>query len=307
MKAVVVGAVESTRVALRMIASSSAWRVAAVITLPSRLAGRHSDYADLSDDAASANAELIEAANANAPEIVSRLAAIAPDVVFVIGWSQICGPEFRAAAKGRVVGFHPAPLPRLRGRAVIPWTILLDEKISGSTLFWIDEGVDSGPILAQEFFHVAPDETATTLYDRHMRALERILGAALTAIASGDDAGRPQDERFASYASRRTSKDGLIDWSRPKEQVLRLVRAATRPYPGAWSTWKGRKLVIWSATSWASGDRHAATPGRVLAVDNGAIAIGCADGAILATEWTLEGEADIRLHGALGGPERMEK
>jgi len=307
MKAVVVGAVQSTRVALRTIAAASKWRVAAVITLPSTLAGRHSDYADLREDAAAANAELIEAANANAPEIVSRLAAIAPDAVFVIGWSQICGPEFRAAAKGRVVGFHPAPLPRLRGRAVIPWTILLDEKISGSTLFWIDEGVDSGPVLAQEFFHVAPDETATTLYDRHMAALERILGAVLNSIASGDLAGRPQDERYATYASRRTPKDGLIDWSRPKEQVLRLVRAATRPYPGAWSTWKGRKLVVWSATPWTCGDRHASTPGRVLAVDGGAIAVACADGAILATEWTLEGEADIRAQGALGSPERTEK
>jgi methionyl-tRNA formyltransferase len=306
MKAVVVGAVESTRVALRTIAAASAWRVAAVITLPPTLAGRHSDFADLHDEAAAAKAELIEAANANAPEVVSRLAAIAPDVVFVIGWSQICGPEFRAAAKGRVLGFHPAPLPRLRGRAAIPWTVLLDEKISGSTLFWIDEGVDSGPILAQEFFHVAPDETATTLYARHMAALERILDAALKSIASGNDGGRKQDERYATYVSRRTQRDGLIDWSRSKEEVLRLVRAATRPYPGAWSTWKGRKFVVWGATPWAPGERHIATPGRVLTVENGAIAIACAGGAIMATEWTLDGEQDIRAHGALGGLERME-
>src|SRR3546814_2322762 len=99
-------------------------------------------------------------ADRNAADVLEAVSALAPDYVFVIGWSQICKPAFRQAAGGQVIGYHPAPLPRLRGRAVIPWTILLDEKITASTLFWIDDGVDSGPILAQRYFHIAPDETA---------------------------------------------------------------------------------------------------------------------------------------------------
>src|SRR3546814_18147932 len=91
-----------------------------------------------------------------------------------MGGSQICKPAFRQAAGGQGIGYHPAPLPRLRGRAVIPWTILLDEKITASTLFWIDDGVDSGPILAQRSFHIAPDEKAAILY--RQRSEERRVG-----------------------------------------------------------------------------------------------------------------------------------
>lgn len=304
MRAVVVGAVESTRVALRTIAAAEGWRVCAVITLPASLANRHSDFADLRADARAANAELIETRNSNAPETVARLKDLAPDVVFVVGWSQICGDAFRAAVNGKVVGYHPAPLPRLRGRAVIPWTILLDEKISGSTLFWIDEGVDSGPIIAQEFFHVAPDETATSLYARHMIALENIIRAVLRAIRTGEAAGRIQDEQFATYASRRTPNDGKIDWRQPQDDILRLVRATTRPYPGAWSTWKGRRIVIWSASRWPHADRHAATPGQILSLDGGALVVACGTGAIAASDWSLEGEADIRAQAALGDGEK---
>src|SRR3546814_5174240 len=75
----------------------------------------------------------------------------------------------------------PAPLPRLRGRGVIPWTILANEPITAGTLFWIDDGADSGPILEQAFFHVAPDETAASLYARHMRALGEMMPRALAA------------------------------------------------------------------------------------------------------------------------------
>ena len=85
-----------------------------------------------------------------------------------------------------MVGYHPAPLPRLRGRAVIPWTILLDEKITASSLFWIDEGVDSGPLLAQRFFHIAPDETAATLYARHMTALDAMLREVRDEVGNAD-------------------------------------------------------------------------------------------------------------------------
>src|SRR3546814_501635 len=121
----------------------------------------------------------------NAPDVLEAVSALAPDYVFVIGWSQICKPAFRQAAGGQVIGYHPAPLPRLRGRAVIPWTILLDEKITASTLFWIDDGVDSGPILAQRYFHIAPDETAAILYRQHMEALDRMLRESLPMIAQG--------------------------------------------------------------------------------------------------------------------------
>jgi methionyl-tRNA formyltransferase len=101
MRAIIVGAVESTRVALEAVAGAKGWTVPAVITLPPALAARHSDFIDLAPLAGETGARIIHAANSNAPEVVDAVAAYAPDFVFVIGWSQICGPAFRAAQAGR--------------------------------------------------------------------------------------------------------------------------------------------------------------------------------------------------------------
>jgi methionyl-tRNA formyltransferase len=300
MKAVVVGAVKSTEVAVRTIAGAPDWEVAAVITLPRSLAARHSDYVDLRSVAAEVGAEAIEAANANAPDIVARIKALAPACVFVIGWSQICGAAFRAAAGDAVVGYHPGPLPQMRGRAVIPWTILLDCSITASTLFWIDGGVDSGPILAQKFLHVARDETATTLYRRHLDALEEILGRSLPEIAAGSAPRIPQDERYATWTARRTPEDGEIDWTRPAHEIERLIRATTRPYPGAWTSWKGERLVIWRALLWPEGDRHAGVPGQAVLRDGRRLAIRCGAGWLLAEDWELSDGGDMQNHGVLG-------
>lgn len=300
MKAIVVGAVESTRVTLKALADNPRWKVSALVTLPATLAGRHSDFVDLAPDARACGATLIAAPNSNAPDVIDAVKSLDADIAFVIGWSQICKPEFRAAAGGNVIGYHPAALPRLRGRAVIPWTILLDEKITGSTLFWIDDGVDSGPILAQKFLHVAPDETAKTLYARHMNALDAMLRENLDAIADGRAARTPQDDRYATYAARRTEADGLIDWRAPAPTVERLVRAVTRPYPGAFTYLGGERLTIYAAELWTDARRHAAQPGQVIEKRANALAIACGEGAILATDWTYS-KGDIRAHVVFGG------
>ncbi len=300
MKAIIVGAVESTRIALKALNDNPRWTVSAVVTLPPALSARHSDFVDLSADAAAAGARLIAAPNSNAPEVIAAVRACDADCAFVIGWSQICKPEFRAAVGGQVIGYHPAALPRLRGRAVIPWTILLDEKITGSTIFRIDDGVDSGPIIAQKFLHVASDETATTLYARHMEALDELLRETLDDLASGVAMTTPQDERFATYAARRTDADGLIDWRAPAHAVDRLIRAVTRPYPGAFTHYNGERLTFWTAHVLPDALKHVAMPGQVIEMRDGALAIACGAGAILATDWTYS-RGDVRAHVLLGG------
>lgn len=297
MRAIVVGAVESTRVALAALARGG-WDVAAVVTLPLALAGRHSDFVDLAPDAAAVGADLIAAPDANAPEVVARLAALRPDIAFVIGWSQLCRPAMVAALGGRLVGYHPAPLPRLRGRGVIPWTILLDEPITASSLFWIDEGVDSGPIIGQQYLHLARDETATTLYARHMAALATLLDRVLPELATGTAPALVQDERFATWAARRVPADGIIDWSAPACAVARLVRAVTRPYPGASTVSPRDALTVWHAEPWADGARHAGCPGQVIARDDRGFAVRCGDGGGV---WINDFDgAAPRLHDRLG-------
>ncbi|MGF1544244.1 MAG: formyltransferase family protein, partial [Parvularculaceae bacterium] len=190
LKAVVVGAVESTTATLEALRDHPHWRASALVTLPLSLAKRHSDFVDLRPVATDAGAAVIEAKDSNDPAVLDAVRAVGADWAFVVGWSQICKPEFRALFDDRVVGYNPAPLPMLRGRAVIPWTILLDVKITGSSLFYLGDGVDDGDLIAQKFFHVASDEPATPLYDRHIAALRELLADALDEIADAAAAGR---------------------------------------------------------------------------------------------------------------------
>lgn len=303
MRAVVVGAVESSRIAIEAIGRAQAWSLPLVVSLPLELGHRHSDYVDLEPAATAAGARMLRASNINAPEICDALEALAPDYVFVIGWSQICRERFMATGGKGMIGYHPAALPRMRGRAVIPWTILSGDAITGGTLFWIDDGVDTGPILEQRFLHIAPDETAATLYSRHMATLSDMMRTALAALADGTARREPQDERFATWAARRTPESGRIDWTLPAEGVERLVRASGRPYPGARTSLPaaGRELIVWQARIAAGGDRHMARPGQVIARSEEGFTVQCgARTALLVSEWDNGEAGPLALHIQLG-------
>jgi len=301
MRAVLVGAVESTRIALHALAESLGWDLAGVVTLPPALAGRHSDFVDLSADAAVAGCPLLPLANTNADEAIDAIAALSPDYLFVIGWSQLCGERFRALAPGRVVGYHPAPLPRLRGRGVIPWTILLDEPITAGTLFLIDEGTDTGPLLAQRFFHVAPDETAATLYDRHMVTLAAMLPGLLSALAMGAAVPEPQDPRFATWAARRRPEDGAINWSGSAAAAWRMVRACGDPYPGAFTMLGEERIVLASAQPVELAGHRAALIGQIVERSADSFTVRCGDGRGLRVDaWRRERPQPPPLHAQLG-------
>lgn len=299
LKAVIVGAVESTRVALDVIAREPGWTLSLVLTLPRDLARRHDDFVDLAKPAMEAGAEVQYVKNVNSDEALDTLRSVRADAVFVIGWSQICGEQFQTAAGGRVIGYHPAPLPRLRGRAVIPWTILNAEPITAGTLFWIDSGVDSGPILAQRFFHVADNETAASLYAKHMVALRTMMEQALPQIAAGNPPRVEQDEQYATWAARRTMADGIIDWSLPAAEIETLIRAVGKPYAGA-STFSGpARLTIWRASAGAF-SRHSAASGQVVSVEAAGFCVMCGNGQVLHIhEFASDAGEPPRMHSRL--------
>ena len=247
MRTVLVGAVDSARVALDVLARHDAAPLALFTLPPERGARRHSDYVELRPLAERLGVPVVDAPDVNAPDALARLRELAPDYVMVIGWSQLCRGEFLRVARHGTIGFHPAPLPENRGRAVIPWTILQDRAETGATLFWIDEGTDSGDVLLQERFPVAADETATTLYAKHLTALDRMLDRAVPMLRDGGAPRVPQDHARATYCAKRTAADGAIDWRAPARDVWRLVRAVTDPYPGAFTWHRGHRLGVWSA------------------------------------------------------------
>ena len=300
MRSALIGAVESSKVALDTLAAAG-WGPDLLITLPPARAGRHSDFVDLNTGAAALEVPVFHSPNINDQATLERLSALSPDYVFVIGWSQICGPRFLDIAQRGTIGYHPAPLPRMRGRAVIPWTILMQEERSASTLFWIDEGMDTGPILAQMGFDLEPQETAATLYAKHMRALGAMLPDALTSLRRHQPPRHTQDHDRATYCARRRPEDGLIDWKQPADDVLRLIRAVGPPYPGAFTFHDGAKMTIAAAALADDGDRYIGLPGQIQAIDDGRLLVACGDRRCLAlTGWSVEGGGTPKLHTKLG-------
>lgn len=249
----------------------------AVLTLPMQRAGRHSDFHDLRPVSAAAGAVLIEAANVNSAEALRALREVDPDFVFVIGWSQLLGAELLRAGRAAPIGYHPAALPLNRGRAAIPWTILQRATETGSTFFWIDEGTDSGDILSQELFPVASDETARSLYDKHLASISRQLRSLLPRLAQGECPRTPQDHRRATYCARRTPDDGLIDWQASADDVWTLIRATGRPYPGAFTFWREQPLRVWEA-AYVGSAPYSGVPGQVQRIDQEGALVRCGDG-----------------------------
>lgn len=296
MRTAFVGAVEGSLVALEaLIAAGMA--PALLVTLPPEASGRHSDFVDLAAPARAAGAAVHLTSDINAAETVAALAACAPDLTLVIGWSQICRSAFRAVARRGTLGFHPAPLPRFRGRAVIPWTIIAGETTSGSTLFWLDEGVDSGPILVQRLFDLAPEETARSLYEKHKRALAAMVPEAVALVSRGDAPGTPQDPALASYCAKRTADDGLIDWREPAETVLRLIRAVGDPYPGAFTFQAGDRMTLEAARLYAAPGRYIGIPGQVQTHTEAGFTVLCGDGAAIeVTKWRMAGDRRPKVH-----------
>ena len=275
MRTILVGAVDSTKIALEILVKHGVPPLA-LFTLPLSKSSRHSDYVDLEPVAAKYGVPVLPATNVNKPKILEQIRSLDPDYIFVIGWSQICRQEFLSIPKIGCIGCHPAPIPENRGRGVIPWTILQGCSETGISLFWLDEGADSGDLILQEKFPVAPDETATTLYDKHGYYLEKILNKAVTLLVEGKIPRIPQDHSQATYCAKRTPDDGFIDWNLPAKSIWTLIRAVTKPYPGAFTFYKGNKLVIWSA-EYVGEAPYWGLPGQVQAlVDQGAL-VQCGD------------------------------
>jgi methionyl-tRNA formyltransferase len=216
-------------------------------TLRDDLATAKSGRVYLDDFCRSRHIPLFKLRNINDPDAVEAIRAAQLDWLMIIGWSQIARQAVLEAPRLGVLGMHPSLLPVGRGRAAVPWAILLGLPVTGVTLFKLDGGVDTGPILAQERIELAPRETATSLYRRVNEAHRSLILAHWAAIEAGNVQLAAQDSAAATVWVGRTPEQGRLDPSMSVVDADRLVRAVTRPYPGAFVEKEGRRLRIWSA------------------------------------------------------------
>jgi methionyl-tRNA formyltransferase len=259
MRIAFLGAVEFSHSCLQEVLRQGG-NVVVVLSLDPAKAARHSDYVDLAPLAQAHGIPVIRVNNINDPETLTALRAVAPDVIFVFGWSQIVGPEFRSIAP--CIGTHPALLPRNRGRHPIVWALVNDLRESGLTFFYIDEGVDSGDVLWQRPFAISDEDDAGTLLHRIAALAQEGIREFLPQLMRGEAPRVPQDHAAANYWRKRGPADGEIPWEGPARSCFNLIRALTHPYPGAHTGLEGEKVIVWRSR--LTGERSAAEPGTIV-------------------------------------------
>lgn len=210
--------------------------------------------------------------------VARELAALKPDLMVMAFVTLLVPESVLTIPRLGSIQFHPSILPRHRGPSAINWAIMQGDQTTGVTIFWPDEGLDTGPVLLTREVTIAPDDTVGSLYFEKLFP----LGVAATMeavdlVAAGTAPRIAQDESQVTYESWCRKEDAEIDWELPVADVYAVVRGAD-PRPGAWTT-LGGQVVELSAAQLAP-DAPAGRPGEVVEVDADGFALAAADGAL---------------------------
>ncbi len=217
------------------------------ITLEDHLSVKKSGRIYLDEVAIKTQTPIIKTSHINDKHVINSLKKHNIDWLFIIGWSQIASIDVLNACNKGTIGAHPTLLPYGRGRAAIPWAIIKGLDLTGLTFFKMDEGVDTGDILEQIKIPITKNETSTTLYEKVNNAHIDLIEKVWPKIQSNNLFGKKQDDSLATYWEGRKPKDGEIFIEEMTvDEVDRLVRATSKPYPGAFLIKKNKKIIIWS-------------------------------------------------------------
>ena len=213
----------------------------------------------------------------NHPLWVDRIRALKPEIIFSFYYRNLLGREILDIPGRGALNLHGSLLPAYRGRCPVNWVLINGEKETGVTLHYMTAAPDAGDIVAQETVAITPEDTAHTLYGKMVPAAARMLDKALPLIKSGSATHLPQDSSRASYFGGRRPEDGEINWRQSAEVVRNLVRAVTKPYPGAFSHAGNRKVFFWRVTEVLRAQKEV-VPGTVLSTSP--LIIACGQGAV---------------------------
>lgn len=281
-------------------ALAGAHQIVGVVTQPDRAVGRgrRVELSPVKRVALERDLPLLQPQSLRQPAAAAQLAAWEPDVVVVAAFGQILREDVLDLPPHGCLNIHPSLLPRWRGATPIPAAILAGDKITGVTIMRMDAGLDTGPILAQRKEPIQPDDTSATLKKRLARMGANLLLETLPAYLAGSLAPRPQPEDGVTYAEQLEKKDGLLDWSLPAAELDRRVRAFT-PWPGAFTTWRGRRLkILWAEPlpDW----RGDAPSGTVIALADGVVVV-TGEGALRLGKVQLAGKRPMDITSFLCG------
>ena len=265
--------------------------VVAVYTTPDRAAGRgrKARTSPIKDYAAELGIHVKQPETFRSDEVRAELTALQPDAIIVAAYGKLLPKSVLDVPKMGCLNIHPSLLPRHRGPSPVATTILNRDGVTGVTIMLLDEGMDTGPLIAQHEFFLQGDENTDDLTKALFELGARLLVETIPKWESGEIQAENQDESLASVSRKLERSDGLVDWSLTADELERRARAFT-PWPGLFTNWNESNLKLVDV-SYHGVDSSKWEPGTVFQSDDPEIP------AVVATSEGFLGLKTIQLDG----------
>ena len=270
--------------AVERIATNLDAELVAVYTGPDRPAGRGRKLtaSPVKEYALTRGYDILTPARVTNDEEIARFEAIGADLVVLAAYGQLLPAPFLFGPTHGAVNVHPSLLPAHRGAAPVAGALLAGDGITGTSIITMDEGLDTGPVLAMEEITLDGTERTPELTERLFALGARLLESAVPAYVRAQLVPRPQSAEGVSVIRRFKKSDSDLDFSRPAVELERRVRALD-PWPGTATTWRGQRLDVLAASVLGESDAIGgwnAVPGTAVAVGNDT-AIATSEGLLL--------------------------
>ncbi|HXR38393.1 MAG TPA: methionyl-tRNA formyltransferase [Terracidiphilus sp.] len=210
----------------------------------------------------------------NNAEFRAQLEALAADAIVVVAYGRIVPPWMLALPRLGCINLHGSLLPKYRGAAPIQWAVAMGDAVTGNTTMLLEEGLDTGPILLQQTVEIAPEHTAVELFDLLARAGAPLVVESLAGLAAGTIHPQPQNHEGATYAPLLDREDGRMDFAARTAHELYNRWRGFQPWPGAFTTLEGKKLIV-HRLAVAAVHFGGAEPGQIR-IENHRLFVACA-------------------------------
>ncbi|MBV1901867.1 MAG: hypothetical protein KUG56_09355 [Kordiimonadaceae bacterium] len=282
MKVALIGCVEFSRRAMQALQEADSIDLCGVITR--KQSQFNADFVDLGQVLSGSATSVHYVDGKDQTSMVSFLTEVQPDVIFCVGWSYLLGAAILEIPPQGVIGYHPAALPKNRGRHPIIWALALGLQETASSFFMVEETADSGALISQKYVPIMPEDDAGSLYKKLLDVSDGQIKDICAQLVDGTLIPVEQDEKVATSWRKRTPADGIIDWRMSAAMVHNLVRALARPYPGAICLFDGQEIPVWKTAVADTATAENYEPGKLLRRTDTRLLVKCGEGAV----WLLD-------------------
>lgn len=264
--------------------------VTAVVTQPDKPRGRGHEmqFPPVKETALKYGLKVLQPKKIRDPEVIAELEKIPADICVVVAFGQIIPKAILEMKKYGCINVHASLLPAYRGAAPIQWAVVDGLKETGITIMQMDEGLDTGDMLTKTVVPLDEKETGGSLFEKMSAAGAKLCAETLELIEKGEVKPEKQGETTTAYAQIITKNMGKIDFSKPAEEIERLIRGFN-PWPSAYTKLGGKTLKIWAAD--VSEKEYEGAAGEIIRLSGGSeIGVKTGKGTLVIRELQLEGK-----------------